>query len=75
VYDIKIKYNTKAADFYRRMNNAKALMLPFTEEEPSYEEGRFLLDGRKLDKEGQICEAPADGATGVTAGELQANMA
>ena len=26
VYDIKIKYNTKAADYYRRMNNAKAMM-------------------------------------------------
>lgn len=56
VYDIKVKYNTKAADYYRKMNTAKALMLPFTEEIPSYDEGRTMLDGRKLDKEGKIVE-------------------
>ena len=56
IYDIKVKYNTKAADYYRRMNNAKALMLPFTEEIPTYEEGRMMMDGRKLDKEGNIVE-------------------
>ena len=56
VYDIKVKYNTKAADYYRRMNNAKALMLPFTEEIPAYEEGRTMMDGRKLDKDGIIIE-------------------
>ena len=56
VYDIKVKYNTKAADYYRRMNNAKALMLPFTEEIPTYEEGRTMMDGRKLDKDGNIIE-------------------
>ena len=56
IYDVKIKYNTKAADYYRRMNNAKALMLPFTEEIPGYEEGRTMMDGRKLDKDGSIVE-------------------
>ena len=56
VYDIKIKYNTKAADYYRRMNNAKAMMQPFTEEIPTYEEGRTLLDGRRLDKNGNVVE-------------------
>ena len=56
VYDVKVKYNTKAADYYRRMNNAKALMLPFTEEIPSYEEGRSMMDGRKLDADGNIVE-------------------
>jgi len=56
VYDIKVKYNTKAADYYRRMNNAKALMLPFTEEIPSFDEGRTMMDGRKLDKDGNIVE-------------------
>ena len=56
VYDIKVKYNTKAPDYYRRMNNAKALMLPFTEEIPSYEEGRSMMDGRKLDADGNIVE-------------------
>ena len=56
VYDIKIKYNTKAADFYRRMNNAKAMMLPFTEEIPTYDDGRIMMDGRKLDKDGNPIE-------------------
>ena len=56
IYDIKIKYNTKAADYYRRMNNAKAMMQPFTEEIPTYEEGRTLLDGRRLDKNGNAVE-------------------
>ena len=56
VYDIKIKYNTKAADYYRRMNNAKAMMKPFTEEIPTYDEGRVMMDGRKLDKDGKPIE-------------------
>ena len=38
------------------MNNAKAMMQPFTEEIPTYEEGRTLLDGRRLDKNGNIVE-------------------
>ena len=29
-------------------------MLPFAEEEPTYDEGRTLMDGRKLDSEGKI---------------------
>lgn len=52
VYDIKVKYNTKAADFYRRRNNALALNLPFEEEAPNVHNGRTLLDGRKLDING-----------------------
>jgi len=38
------------------MNNAKALMLPFTEEIPTYDDGRHLMDGRKLDADGNIIE-------------------
>ena len=56
VYDTKIKYNTKAADYYRRRNNALALDLIFNEDELTYEEGRTLTDGRRLDGEGRICE-------------------
>ena len=52
VYDIKVKYNTKAADFYRRRNNALALGQPFEEEAPDVHVGRTLLDGRRLDVNG-----------------------
>ena len=38
------------------MNNAKAMMQPFTEEIPTYDEGRTLLDGRRLDKNGNVVE-------------------
>jgi hypothetical protein len=38
------------------MNNAKALMLPFVEEIPNYEDGRTMMDGRKLDKDGNPIE-------------------
>jgi len=31
-------------------------MLPFTEEIPSFDEGRTMMDGRKLDKDGNIVE-------------------
>ena len=30
------------------------LQLPFSDEAPSYEEGRTLLDGRVLDNEGKV---------------------
>lgn len=32
VIDIKVKYNTKAADYYRRRNNALAINQAFNEE-------------------------------------------
>ena len=38
------------------MNNAKAMNQPFTEELPSYELGRTMMDGRKLDKNGNPIE-------------------
>lgn len=60
MFDIKVKYNTKAADFYRRMNNARALGTPLSEEEPSYDDGRQLTDGRMIDSEGKICERQTD---------------
>ena len=52
VYDIKVKYNTRAADYYRRRNNAMAMGQPFEEAEPALDVGRTLLDGRKLDLNG-----------------------
>ena len=64
IYDTKIKYNTKAADYYRKRNNAQALELNFNEDEPSYAEGRMLTDGkRRLDEEGRICELELDEGT------------
>ena len=54
------------------MNNAKAMMQPFTEEIPTYEEGRTLLDGRRLDKNGNIVEMSQEEkeAKGMTSGLL-----
>ena len=50
--DIKVKYNTKAADYYRRRANALATGQEFTEEQPEVHVGRTLLDGRRLDVNG-----------------------
>ena len=76
MFDIKIKYNTRAADYYIRMNNAKAIDLQFSEDEPSYEEGRTLLDGRKLDKDGNITEAqtPDESGAGLSADGISAEI-
>ena len=52
VIDIKVKYNTKAADYYRRRNNALAQEQPFEESPPDVQVGRTLLDGRRLDASG-----------------------
>eukprot|EP00352_Strombidinopsis_acuminata_P005891 CAMPEP_0176377308 /NCGR_PEP_ID=MMETSP0126-20121128/28797_1 /TAXON_ID=141414 ORGANISM="Strombidinopsis acuminatum, Strain SPMC142" /NCGR_SAMPLE_ID=MMETSP0126 /ASSEMBLY_ACC=CAM_ASM_000229 /LENGTH=71 /DNA_ID=CAMNT_0017739093 /DNA_START=260 /DNA_END=475 /DNA_ORIENTATION=- len=38
--DIVSKYNSKAAVYYRKFNQAAANNIPFFEAEPSYEEGR-----------------------------------
>ena len=52
--DIKIKYQTKALDYYRRMLEARAVQQEFNDIEPSYTEGRHLLDGGYLDKDGDV---------------------
>ena len=52
VIDIKVKYNTRAVDFYRRRNLARAQNLPFDESPPEVYIGRTLLDGRRLDVNG-----------------------
>jgi len=52
IVDIKVKYNTKAADYYRRRANALATGQEFTEEQPEVHVGRTLLDGRRLDVNG-----------------------
>lgn len=56
VYDIKVKYNTRAADYYRRRNNAMVTKQEFTEAEPALDVGRTLLDGRRLDLNGKPIE-------------------
>ena len=40
--------------FYRRRNEALALGKVFEDTELSLEEGRTLMDGRKLDEEGKV---------------------
>lgn len=58
IHDIKVKYNTKAASYYRRMIEAKATMQDFDELKLSLSEGRCLIDGRALDLDGNIIEEP-----------------
>ena len=66
VSDIKVKYNTKAADFYRRRNNALALGQPFDEEAPDTHSGRTLLDGRRLDVNGVPIELTEEEKANLT---------
>ncbi len=56
VKDIKVKYNTRAADYYRRRNLAQAMGDEFTEEAPTIDQGRTMLDGRRLDINGEPIE-------------------
>lgn len=46
--------------YYRKRNEATALEREFKDEEPSVEEGRQLMDGKQLDKDGQIQEPQGD---------------
>ena len=48
--EIKQKYQTRAMVYYRKRNEAKALDKQFDDEEPTYEQGRVLMDGTSLDK-------------------------
>lgn len=52
ITDMKVLYNSKAAAFYRKRNQASSANQPFSEDEPSYEEGRTLLDGRQIMENG-----------------------
>lgn len=46
--DSKVKFNTKASQFYRKRLAALASNLQFTDDEPGYDEGRNLSDGKPL---------------------------
>lgn len=46
--DIKVKYATQAALFYRKQLAAKAAGIDFSEEAPQFEEGRLGLDGNSI---------------------------
>lgn len=45
VKDFKVKYTSKAADYYRRRNLAMATGNEFSEPEPSVMDGRTLMNG------------------------------
>lgn len=47
--DIKLKYQTKALQYYRRRHEATCLGKEFSEVEPTKAEGRILADGSSLD--------------------------
>jgi hypothetical protein len=50
VKDVKIKYQTRASDYYRRRNLAMATGKAFEDLEPSVEDGRTLMNGNTLDE-------------------------
>lgn len=54
VLDIKVKYNTRAAEYYRRLISAKVAEQEFSEEAPQYDAGRTLTDGRRIGKDGLV---------------------
>jgi hypothetical protein len=58
--DIKIKYNTKAAQWYRKTLAANAFGSPnsFTEPEPDYDEGKKLIESSGAAKEGTPGSSP-----------------
>ena len=60
IQDIVAKYSTKAADYFRRMIDAKTTKQSFYENKPLYGEGRSLMDGRRLNLEGDIIEEPEE---------------
>ena len=72
VIDIKVKYNTKAADYYRRRNNALAQGQPFEENPPDVHIGRTMLDGRRLDASGIPQELTEEERANLTPQELLA---
>ena len=55
-----MKYKTKAIDFYRRVLEAEASQKEFTGDLPTLDEGRRLLDGRKINAVGQIEDEPSE---------------
>ncbi len=58
--DMKVRYTTKAMQFYRRRHEAIALEREFSEAEPSFEEGRKLPTGESLDQAPPTAPASAD---------------
>ena len=57
VSDLKVRYSTRAAEYYRQKLEALATGVELEEQEPSIAEGRRLLDGRQLDNNGNIIDA------------------
>ena len=57
ILNIQIKYKTKAIDFYRRVLEAEVTSKEFEDDLPTFDEGRTLLDGRKIDSEGRVIES------------------
>ena len=49
--DIQYRYNTKALIHYRKRIDCLVIGSPFDDEEPNFDDGRTLADGRKLDNE------------------------
>ena len=56
IQDIKVKYTTKAAAYYREKLQASANNKQMKYLAPSFDDGRVLLDGRRLDYDNNVLE-------------------
>ena len=56
IKDIKVKYATKAVAYYREMLQLRAKNHEINHLAPSFDDGRVLLDGRRLDYDNNVLE-------------------
>ena len=66
IKDIKVKYSTQAIDYYRRRNFSLSQGEPFEQEAFGIEEGRMLIDGRRIDENGDPIDLTVDEIKNLT---------
>ena len=63
--EIKVKYTTIAAQYYRKRLASLANNIPLLDEEPEYEAGRKMIDGKSLEEK----KLELGGGTTTTTGD------
>ena len=56
IQDLKVRYATKAAAYYREKLQSQANNAQIKYLAPSFDDGRVLLDGRRLDYDNNVLE-------------------
>ena len=56
IQDINVRYTTKAVAYYRKKLQANAKNEQMSYLAPSFDDGRVLLDGRRLDYDNNVLE-------------------